>query len=158
MKLLFKQRFFSWFDSYDIYDEAGNTVYTVKGQLSWGHCLKIYDAYRNEIGTVRECILSFLPRFEIYMGSRYIGCITKEFTFFKPKFTIDFNGWHVKGDFGGWDYKVYDRSGRYVAGVSKQLFRWTDTYVIDVYDPQDALRALMLVLAIDAEKCSNNND
>jgi len=25
MKLLFKQRLFSWFDSYDIYDEAGNT-------------------------------------------------------------------------------------------------------------------------------------
>ena len=35
MKLLFKQRLFSWFDSYDIYDEAGNTVYVVKGQLSW---------------------------------------------------------------------------------------------------------------------------
>ena len=31
MKLLFKQRLFSWFDSYDIYDEAGNTVYVVKG-------------------------------------------------------------------------------------------------------------------------------
>ena len=28
MKLLFKQRFFSWLDSYDIYDEAGNTVFT----------------------------------------------------------------------------------------------------------------------------------
>ena len=157
MKLLFKQRFFSWFDSYDIYDEAGNTVYTVKGQLSWGHCLKIYDAYRNEIGTVRERILSFLPRFEIDMGRQYIGCITKEFTFFKPKFTIDFNGWYVKGDFWGWDYKVYDRSGRYVAGVSKQLFRCSDTYAIDVYDPQDALGALMLVLAIDAEKCSNDD-
>ena len=26
MKLLFKQRLFSWFDSYDIYDEFGNTV------------------------------------------------------------------------------------------------------------------------------------
>ena len=26
MRLLFKQRFFSWFDSYDIYDENGNTV------------------------------------------------------------------------------------------------------------------------------------
>ena len=37
MKLLFKQRLFSWFDSYDIYDEAGNTVYVVKGQFSWGH-------------------------------------------------------------------------------------------------------------------------
>ena len=48
MKLLFKQRLFSWFDSYDIYDEDGNSVYTVKGQLSWGHRLKIYDADDNE--------------------------------------------------------------------------------------------------------------
>ena len=48
MKLLFKQRLFSWFDSYDIYDEAGNTVYVVKGQFSWGHKLAIYDAYGNE--------------------------------------------------------------------------------------------------------------
>ena len=44
MKLLFKQRAFAWFDSYDIYDENENTVYIVKGQLSWGHCLKIFDA------------------------------------------------------------------------------------------------------------------
>ena len=44
MKLLFKQKMFSWFDSYDIFDEEGNTVYTVKGQLAWGHCLKIFDA------------------------------------------------------------------------------------------------------------------
>ena len=53
MKLLFKQRFFSWFDSYDIFNEAGDTVYVVKGQLSWGHCLKIFDAYGNEVGSVR---------------------------------------------------------------------------------------------------------
>ena len=26
MKLLFKQRMFSWFDSYDIYDEDGNPM------------------------------------------------------------------------------------------------------------------------------------
>ena len=44
-----------------------------------------------------------------------------------------------------------------MATVSKQLFNWTDTYVIDVRDSQDALAALMLVLAIDAEKCSRND-
>ena len=43
MKLLFRQRFFSWFDSYDIYDEQGNVVYTVEGKLSWGHCLHILN-------------------------------------------------------------------------------------------------------------------
>ena len=44
MRLLFKQRFFSWFDSYDIYNEDQKPVFTVKGQLSWGHRLLIYDA------------------------------------------------------------------------------------------------------------------
>lgn len=157
MKLLFKQRFFSWFDSYDIYDEAGNTLYTVKGQLSWGHCLKIFDAGGNEIGTVKERVLTFMPKFELYIGEQYIGCISKEFAFFKPKYNIDYNGWQVEGDFFGWDYEILSPKGQNIATVSKQLFNWTDTYVIDVCDEKDALCALMLVLAIDAEKCSGND-
>ena len=44
MRLLFKQRFFSWFDSYDIYDDNGATVFTVEGKLAWGHCLHILNA------------------------------------------------------------------------------------------------------------------
>ena len=52
MKLLFKQRFFSWLDSYDIYNEAGETVYTVEGRLAWGHKLIIFDAAGREIGMV----------------------------------------------------------------------------------------------------------
>ena len=157
MKLLFKQRFFSWFDSYDIYDEAGQTVYTVKGQLAWGHCLKIYDAQGREIGTVKERILTFLPKFEMYLADRYIGCISKELTFFFPKYNIDCNGWHVDGDLFEWDYQILNSAGRPVANITKELWNWTDTYVIDVQDPQDALCALMLVLAIDAEKCSRKN-
>ena len=157
MKLLFKQRFFSWFDSYGIYDEAGRTVYTVKGQLSWGHCLKIYDAQGREIGTVKERILTFLPKFEMYLGLRYIGCISKEFTFFRPKYHIDCNGWQVDGDWLEWDYRIVSSAGSPVAKVTKELWNWTDTYVIDVADPQDALCALMLVLAIDAEKCSRSD-
>lgn len=157
MKLLFKQRLFSWFDSYDIYNESGETVYVVKGQLSWGHCLKIYDGYGNEIGTVKEKVLTFLPKFELYLGERYLGCISKEFTFFKPKYNIDCNGWHVEGNFLEWDYSIMDGSGQCIATVAKKIFNLTDTYEIDVNDPQDALCALMLVLAIDAEKCSRGD-
>ena len=117
MKLLFKQRIFSWIDSYDIYDEKGNTVYIVKGQISFGHRLKIYDA---------------------------------------PKYDIDFNGWHVEGNYMEWDYTITDRNGGTVATVSKELFKLSDTYVLDIVNPQDALHVLMFVLAIDAEKCSRN--
>ena len=42
--------------------------------------------------------------------------------------------------------------------ISKELFNWTDTYVIDVANSNDALTALMLVLAIDAEKCSRRDE
>ena len=157
LKLLFKQRFFSWFDSYDIYNEAGETVYVVKGQLSWGHCLKIFDTNGYEIGTVKERVFTFLPKFEMYMGERYIGCISKEFSLFKPKYDIDCNGWHIEGNFFEWDYSIIGANGQQVAAVSKELFNWTDTYAIDVCNPQDAIYALMLVLAIDAEKCSRND-
>ena len=157
MKLLFKQRLFSWLDSYDVYDEAGNTVYTVQGQLSWGHCLKIFDNREREIGTVRERVLTLLPKFEMYLEDRYIGCVSKEFTFFFPKFHIDCNGWQVDGDLFEWDYRILSQEGRLIADVSKELWNWTDTYVMDVKDPEDALRVLMLVIAIDAEKCSRRD-
>ena len=156
MRLYFKQRFFSWFDSYDIYDEAGNVVYTVEGKLSWGHCLHILNSVGEHIGTVQERVLTFLPKFEMYEGERYVGCIQKEFTFFTPRFDIDCNGWQVEGSFMEWDYTVTEPCGAPVAQISKELFNWTDTYVIDVADPGNALCVLMLVLAIDAEKCSRN--
>lgn len=156
MKLLFKQRFFSWFDDYDIYDEEGHTVYTVKGKLSWGHKLVIYDTQNREVAMVQERVISLLPKFEIYVGSRYLGCIHKEFSLFTPKFHIDYNGWRVEGSFMEWDYRIVNAQNVCVAEISKELFQWTDTYVIDVRNPEDALGALMLVLAIDAEKCSRN--
>ena len=157
MKLIFKQRFFSWLDSYDVTDEAGNIIYTVRGELAWGHLLRIYDANGREIGCIKEKILTWLPKFEMYIGDRYAGCISKELTFFKPKYNIDYNGWHVEGDWLEWDYSIINSAGQNVASVSKELWNWTDTYVIDVANPQDALCALMLVLAIDAEKCSRKN-
>ena len=157
MKLLFKQRLFSWFDSYDIYDEAGNTAFVVKGELAWGHLLRFYNSRGKEVGYIKEKVFTWLPKFEMYVDSRYVGCISKEFTFLRPRFNIDYNGWNIDGDWLEWDYNIRDCTGRYIACVSKEIWNWTDTYVLDVQDPQDALYVLMLVLAIDAEKCSRND-
>ena len=156
MKLLFKQRAFSWFDSYDVYDEAGNTVYVVKGQLAWGKCLKIFDRNEIEVATVQQKLFSWFPTFEVYIGEQYAGCVRKEFSLFAPRFTIDYKGWDVQGHYFEWDYEIYDRTGDRKAVISKELFNWTDTYSIDVRDESDALPALALVIAIDAEKEQRN--
>ena len=156
MRLLFKQRFFSWLDSYDIYDETGNTVFTVEGKLSWGHCLHILDGGGRHVATLQEKVFTFLPQFEIYIEDEYVGCIRKEFTSFTPKFTIDCIDWEVDGEWLEWDYRITSPSQGHIATVSKEVFNWTDTYVIDVPDQGNVLGALMVVLAIDAEKCSRN--
>ena len=155
MKLLFKQRFFSWFDSYDIYNEHGETVYTVKGELAWGHKLNIYNANGVHVGTVKEEIFTFLPRFNIIINGEEVGCIRKEFTFLRPVFTLDYKNWTVEGDFFDWDYEVTDGYGHTIITASRQL-NWTDTFVIEYDDKANELTALMIVLAIDAAKCSQS--
>lgn len=156
MKLIFKQRIFSWLDSYDIYDEMGNSVYTVKGQLSWGHCLKIFDQSGRTLGMVKERVLTFLPKFEVYRGNEYLGCIAKEFSLFRPRYDIDYNDWHVEDSIMEWDYRITAPDGGTIASVSKELLHLSDTYVLTIADPKDALTVLMFVLAIDAEKCSRD--
>ncbi len=155
MKLILKQRLFTWFDSYDIYDEYGNTVFTVKGQLAWGHCLKVFDSTDNEVAMLKEKLLSFLPEFEIYINGKYEGSIKKQFTFITPKFTLDYKGWCVDGDWLQWDYSVCDGDVK-IMTVSKDVLKFTDTYVIDIYDDANTLSGLMIALAIDAEKCSRS--
>lgn len=157
VRLLFKQRFFSWFDSYNIYDDNGETVFTVEGKLAWGHCLHILNAAGEHIGTVQQRVLTFLPKFDLYEYDRLVGTIRKEFTFFFPHFTIEGSDWQVEGQFMEWDYAITSASRGEIARISKELLHWTDTYVIDVHEPADALRALMVVLAIDAEKCSRSS-
>lgn len=154
MRLLFKQRLFSWLDSYDIFDETGRTVYEVKGELSWGHRLQIYDAAGNPLGRVQERVLTWLPKFELYVGEQLVGEIRKEFTLFRPRFFLDCCGWSVDGDFWEWDYTVMD-GARTVMRLSKELWNWTDTYSMEIDRPEDALYCLMIVLAIDAAKCSS---
>lgn len=156
MKLLFKQRMFSWFDSYDIYNEQGDTAFTVKGQLAWGHKLVIYDPLKREVGTVREKVLTLLPQFELFQGGRRIGVVQKELTFLRPRYWLDYQGWQVQGDLMGWDYGISDRKGQTIATISKELFRLTDTYVLTIQNPEHALLVLMIVLAIDAANCSQS--
>lgn len=157
MRLLIKQRVFSWSDTYDIYDEAGDVRYYVKAEFfSLGHRLHVYDADGREIGLIKEKLLTFLPTFEIEINGTVYGQIQKKFSFFRPKYEIDFNGWRVEGDFLGWDYDVYSGCSS-IVHITKEILHWGDTYVIDIARPEDELMGMMLVIAIDAANCTDGN-
>ena len=153
MKLLIKQRVFSWTDTYDVYDENGEVKYFVKAEfLSLGHKLHVYDTMDNEVGLVREKLMTLLPVFEIEMDGCLQGRIEQKFTLFKPKYELDLNGWRVEGDFLGWTYDVYSGCSR-VIHITQEILHWGDTYVIDIENPEDERMGLLLVLAIDAANC-----
>ncbi len=156
MKLFFKQRFFSWFDSYDIYNEDGSVAFVVRGRPAWGHRLRILDESGNTIGQVKQKVFTWLPAFDLYVGKNRIGRIRKKWSWFRPKYAFDCNGWQVQGSFWEWDYTIVDSSGALVARINKELWHWTDHYVLDIVDPSQRLLVLMFVLAIDAEKCSRD--
>ena len=154
MKLLFKQKFFSWFDSYNIFDEAGNVFFHVEGQLSWGHLFHIYNQNNIHIGTLKEQIFRFLPHFTMFENDNKVGEIIKEFSLFRPKFSLTCSDWIVTGNIWEWDYSIINSKNDVIAYISKQLFNFTDTYVLYIKNNNDALRVLMIVLAIDAIKCN----
>lgn len=150
MKLLIKQRVFSWRDSYDIYDEQGNEKYRVKAEaFSLGHQLKVFDKNECQIGTIQQRLITLLPIFDIELNGTHIGTIQKQFSLLTPKYSIDFNGWQVSGDFMGWDYDVISEDN-VIVHISKELLHWGDTYVLDFVHPEDEVMGMILVIAIDA--------
>ena len=116
----------------------------------------VYDKRSGEeVGSIHQKLLTFLPEFEIVIGGRTVGTIRKSFSFLVPRYEVDFRGWEVEGDLLEWDYSVYQGS-REVMSISKELFRWGDTYVLRYNDIGDEIPGLLLVIAIDAVNCSKN--
>ena len=148
---------FSLFDSFDVYSEDGNVAYKVKGELAIKHKLKIFSPQGDELGEVNQKVISVTPTFELHEKGKKIGSIKKKlFKLFGSSYSIDALGWTAKGNFTEWNYSIKDSNGNQVATIGKQLLNLTDTYVLDVVNPQDALHVLMFVIAIDAEKCSRD--
>ena len=158
-QLLIKQKVFALTDTYDVYDAGGNPKYFIKSDFfTIGHRIRVFDkASGQEIGMIQEKVFRILKEFHISINGTPQGKIKRQISFLVPKYDIDYKGWHLEGDFFHWNYDVFEGE-RLVVRISKQLFRWGDTYVLDVVNDMDELPALMVAIAMDAAQCSDNNN
>ncbi len=158
MKLYIKQRVFSWTDSFIIKDEAGNDKYYGRCEfLSLGHKLHVEDCYGQEVIYIEQKLLTFMPKFNIFIRGREVGQLVKELTFFKQVYTVPNAGIEVRGDFFAHDYNVL-QYGSSIMTLNKEWFTWGDSYVLDIPDPADELMGLAIMLAIDCAQCNANNN
>ena len=149
MKLYIKQKVFSWGDKFSIKDYNGFDKYYVEGEVfSWGHKLHVYNSGNSEVAFVKQKLLSWLPKFEVYINESLAVEVVKEFTFFKPKYTLQGTNWTVDGDFWSHDYVIYS-GGLAIASINKVWFSWGDSYELDIADGIDEILVVATVLAID---------
>ena len=157
MQLCIKQRVFAWGDTYDVYDELGQPRYFVKAELfSFGHQIHVYEKNSGrEVGAIHQHLFAFTPTFDIVINGQVQGTVKKRFTFFIPKYDVNYRGWTCEGDLFGWDYRVM-QGDLEVMSISKEWLTWGDTYVMRYQNPANEMPGLLLVLAIDAANCDNN--
>ena len=149
MKLIMQQKVFSWTDRFRVWDEAGEDRYVVEGEfLVFGKRLHIQDTAGQEVALVERKLLSFLPRFFVYVGGEQVAEIVREFTFLRPRYTVQGLEWDVEGEFLAHDYTI-THGEQEVATVHKEWLTWGDCYVLDIGDAADEVAVLAVVLAID---------
>ncbi|MGB0371561.1 MAG: LURP-one-related/scramblase family protein [Opitutales bacterium] len=147
-----KEKFWTWGDHFEIFDESENVAFTVKGKaFSWGTDLELQDAQGRALARIKQKMMSFKPRFEIYIGDTLYAEVTKEFSWFKKKFFLDVpgpNDYEIEGSFWDRDY-AFTRKGRHVCTVSRKLFSLAGSYGVEVIDGEDEVAILSTVLVID---------
>jgi len=150
MKLYIEQRAFSFTDRFSIYNEQGDVVYTVKGEVfSLGKRLHLYDLSGNEIARVEQKVFTFFPKYLLFLRGRQIGEVVRVFHLFKPRYAVNGLGWEISGDLFAHEYEITNGISP-IASVSKEWFSFTDAYEIRFGADVDELAALTVCLVIDA--------
>ncbi len=156
MKLYIRQKVFSWNDKFKVFDERGREKYLIEGEFfSLGKKLHINDMQGNEVAFISQKVLSFLPRYFVYVNGTEVAEIVKQFSLFRPKYTIEGLGWEISGDFFSHDYVISCR-GRNIVTISKQWMTWGDCYELEIENESDEIVSLAVVLAIDCVMAAQN--
>lgn len=148
-KFYMKQKVFSLKEKFFIKNEVGEDVYRIEGKfLSLGKQLTVYDGADREVAFIKQKLFQWLPKFDILIDGVEVAEVAQQFSFFKPKYTINGIGWNVVGNFWGHDYNVMDGEN-VIAHIHKAYMSFGDSFEIDVMDNVDERMVLAIVIAID---------
>ncbi|MFC7687781.1 LURP-one-related/scramblase family protein [Ureibacillus sp. GCM10028918] len=151
-QLYIKQKVFSLSGKFTVKDQQENDVYYVEGSfMQIPKTFSIMNTTRDEVALITKKVFSFLPIFFVEVNGKEAITIKKEFSFFKPRYTIDAAGIEVQGNWWDMDFQILQH-GEIVGTVSKKWFTWGDSYEVQILD--DAMEAVIiaLVVAIDCVK------
>ena len=165
--LILRQKNYKWKDKLDVYDENQKVRYCIKGEFtSIKHHRHIYDSSGVELGVIKEKLISLRSPlslesnpvdFIFEIDGKKVGMLKSRWAFGGEKFEVDFNGWQIKGNVMGSQYKIVS-GDTVITSITERFFLETDTYVINIPEPQNELIVLMIVVALDSSHSSKSRD
>lgn len=154
MRYLMREKLISFGDDYLVKDEHGRDLYLFDGAAFklLREKLTIKNMQGEELGFIREKLISLRTAYEIHRGGEHVATVSKDLlTLFRCSFTVDVPGpddYEAQGNLLDHEY-TFRRRGKVVAEVSKKWFTIRDTYAIDVVDGEDAVLILASAVVID---------
>ena len=150
--LYIKQKVFSLSGKFTVKNQQEQDVYFVEGSfLQIPKTFSIMNTSRDEVALITKKVFSFLPKFFVEVNGKEAVTIKKEFSLFKPRYTIDAAGIDVKGNWLDMNFQVLQH-GEVVGNVSKEWFTWGDSYKVQIINEEMEAIIIALVVAIDCVK------
>ncbi|VDG96545.1 Protein of uncharacterised function (DUF567) [Lysinibacillus sphaericus] len=151
-EFIIKQKMLSMNGQFKVKGAEGNDVYEVEGSfLKIPKTYTIQDLEANEVARITKKSFSFLPTFYVEVQGQETVTIQKEFSFLKPKYTIDAAGIEVLGTWWEMSFDVL-KDGEVAGTVDKKWFQWGDSYQVQIYNEDLEKLIIALVVAIDCVK------
>jgi len=149
VKYILKQKLFCMGDDFSISDEHGREMFYVDGYaFSLGQKFSFQNMQKKELGVIRKRLFTFSPTYKIHINDSLAAIVRKKVLAFRPTVLIEIpnaEGFRVTGKLVEHEY-TFERKGRVYASVTRQLFKATDTYVVDI--PGDDRHILFLSSAV----------
>lgn len=146
---MIKKRPLTFTRNFGVYDENNVKKYNVTTG-TFKKTVTLSDLKGNEIGKVEK---AKEYKYSLIVKGCKIGTISW-IPSFKPKFAIDFNGWHIQGKPLKWLFDVHNACDTIVMQIHEPTNR-KDAYIIEFANPEDEVIGLLLVLTIDLFMNSN---
>lgn len=147
-----KEKFWSWGETFTIYDQNDNPKYQVKGKaFSWGDKLSFQSLDGQELAFISQKLMSLMPKYSISIAGEPFAELIQEFSWFSKKFKLDVpgpNDYAIEGSFWLHDY-TFNRQDKIVASISKKLWGWSDSYGVEIEEGEDEVAILCACIVID---------
>ena len=151
-QLYIKQKVLSLSGKFTVKDDQEKDVYYVEGSfMKVPKTYSIMNPARVEVALITKKMFSFLPKFFVEVNGQEVLTIKKEFSFLKPRYSIDAAGIEVHGNWWEMNFQVLQH-GEVVGQVSKEWFTWGDSYKVEILNEEMESIIIALVVAIDCVK------